>query len=535
MSPSRARSPASLPEFLAAVAERLGAEHVVTDAAALERAMTATYATTARVPAIVRPGSTAEVQACLLAANRLGVPVYPTSRGKNWGFGSRVPASDGAVLLDLGRMNRVVDFDEALAHVTVEPGVSFADLHAFLGARGSRLFASTVGAGPHASVLANALERGDGSGPLGDRWSHVCALEVVLPTGEVIHTGPDRFEGAKSASVARWGPGPALDGLFSQSNLGVVTRMTVWLAPLPRSLTPVRFSVVDPARLPALVDACRALRLEGTLRAMVGIWNDYRVLSTVQQYPWEATGGATPLRREQLARLRTPSAARWFGSTAVYAATASEGRAALARVANVLRPLVDHISAETRTGAPTSGHELFATSDPAIAFLQGIPHKESLHSLYWRKRMPIPPDVDPDRDRCGAIWTAVPLPFEGRATAEVASLLEDLLLDHGFEPMIAMVAQTDRMATIVPLILYDRDVAGADAQATACRDAVIAALARAGYPLGRLGVGSMDALPAPTDAHGALMARLKRALDPNDILAPGRYDFRGTWPTEREG
>jgi 4-cresol dehydrogenase (hydroxylating) len=530
--PRPAPSSTSTTGFLAAVAGAIGAEHVVTDEGALARVATATYATDARVPAIVRPGSTADVQACLRAANRFGVPVYPTSRGRSWGFGSRVPTSDGCVLLDLGRMNRILDLDEALAHVTVEPGVSFGDLHAFLAARGSRLFASTVGAGPDASVLGNALERGDGSGPLGDRWSHVCALEVVLPTGDLVHTGPDRFERARTSKVARSGPGPALDGLFSQSNLGVVTRMTVWLAPLPRSLSPVRFSVVDPARLPALVDACRALRLEGTLRAMVGLWNDYRVLSTTRQYPWDATAGATPLRRDRLARLCAPDAPRWFGSTAVYAATAAQGRAALARVASVLRPLVDHLHADTRTGTPTSGDELFPGSDPAIAFLQGIPHQESLRSLYWRKRTPIPADIDPDRDRCGALWTAVPLPFEGRATLEIATLLEGLLLEHGFEPMIAMVAHTDRMATMVPLILYDRDVPGEDAKAAACRDAVIAALARAGYPLGRLGVGSMDALPAPTDAHGSLMARLKRALDPNDILAPGRYDFRTTWPRE---
>lgn len=52
----------------------------------------------------------------------LRVPVYPTSRGRSWGFGSRVPAADGCVLLDLGRMNRIVGFDERLAYVTVEPG-----------------------------------------------------------------------------------------------------------------------------------------------------------------------------------------------------------------------------------------------------------------------------------------------------------------------------------------------------------------------------------------------------------------------------
>jgi hypothetical protein len=49
----------------------------------------------------------------------IGYRGYPISRGKNWGYGSRVPARDGCVLLDLGRMNRIVGFSEKLAYVTV--------------------------------------------------------------------------------------------------------------------------------------------------------------------------------------------------------------------------------------------------------------------------------------------------------------------------------------------------------------------------------------------------------------------------------
>src|ERR1700744_1263135 len=105
-------------EALEAFRAAVGPEHVLTDPAALASAMTATFATSAGVPAIVRPASREEVQACFRVANRFRVPLYPTSRGKNWGFGSRVPAADGCVVLDLGRMNRVVDFDETLAYVT---------------------------------------------------------------------------------------------------------------------------------------------------------------------------------------------------------------------------------------------------------------------------------------------------------------------------------------------------------------------------------------------------------------------------------
>ena len=72
----------------------VGAEHVLTDPATLSAAETATFATTHRVPAVVRPGSREEVRACVRVANEHRVPVYPVSTGKNWGYGSRVPAQE---------------------------------------------------------------------------------------------------------------------------------------------------------------------------------------------------------------------------------------------------------------------------------------------------------------------------------------------------------------------------------------------------------------------------------------------------------
>ncbi len=113
-------------------------------------------------------------------------------------------------------------------------------------------------------------------------------------------------------------------------------------------------------------------------------------------------------------------------------------------------------------------------------------------------------------------------------------LCEEITLAHDLEPLLAMVGQTERVVYLIPLLVYDRDVPGADEQAMRCHDTILAKLVEAGYPPYRLGVQSMDASPAPHDDHGALMERLKRALDPNDILAPGRYDFRGTWPSRSQ-
>lgn len=520
-----------LDEALEAWRAAVGGDHVITDPASLAAAETATFATSQKVPAIVRPASREEVQACVRVANRSGVAIYPVSGGRNWGYGSRVPARSGSVILDLGRMNRVVDYDEALAYVTVEPGVTFAQLYDFLRAQGSRLFASTTGASPRASVIGNALERGDGAGPYGDRANHVCALEVVLPTGDCIHTGLDRFEGARAAPLFKWGVGPALDGLFTQSNLGIVTRMTLWLAPLPRSLSIVRFSVTDESRLRTMVDACRVLRLDGTLRSVVGLWNDYRVLSTRGQYPWHLTGGTTPLSRDVMKSIEHEwGGGRWFGSTAIYAPSVAQGRAARAHVERVLRPHVDHFTVDERTGSPKSGQELFDEADPALLFLQGIPHEMSLRSVYWRKRIPIPSCPDPDRDRCGVLWASPALPFAGVDATAAVKIAEEVIFAHGLEPLLAMVGQTERTLYLIPLLIYDRDVPGADEQASSCHDALLARLSEAGYPPYRLGIQSMGAAPRPYDDSGAALARLKRALDPNDVLAPGRYDFRETWP-----
>src|SRR4051794_25613565 len=104
--------------------EAVGAGNVITDPGSLRAAEAGTFKTGHAVPAIVRPGSREEVQECLRIANRCAVSVYPVSSGKNWGYGSRMPSADNCVLLDLGRMNRIVDFSEDLGYVTVEPGVT---------------------------------------------------------------------------------------------------------------------------------------------------------------------------------------------------------------------------------------------------------------------------------------------------------------------------------------------------------------------------------------------------------------------------
>ncbi len=521
---------------LAEWAATVGSDNVVTAPAALHDTETCTFQTHSQVPAIVRPANTSEVRECLRVANRFRIPVYPISAGKNWGYGSSVPVTGGSVVLDLGRMNRILDFDEKLAYVTVEPGVTQGQLYAFLQERGARLWMDATGASPESSLVGNAVERGFGHTPYGDHFGHTCGLEVVLPTGETIETGFSRFAGSKAAPAYRWGVGPALDGLFSQSNLGVVTRMTIWLMPAPEYFQAYYFRCESATGLSPLIDALRPLRLDGTIRSASHIANDYKVISALQQYPWEESNQQTPLQGPLMAKLRDHlKIGIWNGSGALYGTKAQVKEArrlvrrALAGKASRLQFLDDRTlrlaSIFAKPYQLLTGWNLartLALLKPVYGLMRGIPTDHPLASTYWRKRTAPPAQMNPDRDGCGLYWCSPVAPADGDHAARLTALAGELILGHGFEPAISLTLVTDRALACIISLAYDRAVPGEDERAATCYHALLRTLAENGYHSYRLSIASMYAMHG-SDSYTALLERMKQLFDPNDVLAPGRY------------
>lgn len=520
--------------------EVLGPEHVITEPEALRRAETATFATRARIPVLLRPADAEQTAACLRIASAHGQPLHPVSRGRNWGYGSRAPVGDGCALLDLGRMNRIVDFSEEMAYITVEPGVTQGDVAVFLRQRGSRLMLSVTGAPADASLIGNALERGLGKGVLGERFAHVCGLETLLADGRRLRTGFSRFPGAHVAPLSRWGLGPSLDGLFSQSSLGVVTRMTLWLTPYPAHLQTFFYQAADNAALGPLVDALRDLRLSGVLRGSFVLFNDLRVLSLKQSFPWAEADAGKPLDEGIRRRLaRGAGGGRWFGEGALLSPSAGVGRAERKLVRRALQGKADKLlfvdAARARwlkRLAPLLrrflGVDLGAMMDMAYDKnpQRGIPIPQATLLAYWKKHDwpgERATDLDPDRDRCGLMWYAPVLPFSGRHVTRALALIEEILAAHGFDANLGLNFSSERTVEATVAILFDREGAGEDQRAQACHDDLLARLLAAGYPPYRLGLQSMNALPAGTDDTAAVLAQLKAALDPAGILAPGRY------------
>ena len=87
----------------------------------------------------------------------------------------------------------------------------------------------------------------------------------------------------------------------------------------------------------------------------------------------------------------------------------------------------------------------------------------------------------------------------------------------------AITLLTERALSCVITISFDRTVPGEDDRALECHDQLLAELTAAGYYPYRLSTHAMDKLPPPEPAYAALLKTIKDALDPNGILAPGRY------------
>jgi hypothetical protein len=179
--------------------------------------------------AVILPASTEEVVAIAKICNRHHIVFKAMSTG--WGM-HNLPGVEGAVSLDLRRMNRILEIDEKNMLAVVEPNVICAQLQVEAMRKG--LNCHIIGAGSNTSVLASATSVA-GYGPdgltMGFSGRNLLGVEWVLPTGDVLKLGSP---GAGSGWFCGDGPGPSLRGIMrgwegAWGGLGVFTKCAVKL------------------------------------------------------------------------------------------------------------------------------------------------------------------------------------------------------------------------------------------------------------------------------------------------------------------
>ena len=508
----------------------VGPELVSDQDGLLKQVSTATFPTDQQVLAVIYPESTQHIAEVVKAANEHDVALYPVSGGKNWGLGSKVPARGPNVLLDLQRMDKVVELNEEMAYVTLEPGVTFQQLYDHLEAHAPWLMMDGIGSTPYASIVGNTVERGHGLGLLSDRFNHVAGMEVVLPTGEIIHTGFERYNNSALGPLAKWGLGPYVDGLFTQSNLGIVTRLTMYLKPKPAFFQSIVFNIPDDDHLPPVIDALRRLKFQG-LQVSLRIFNDMRMIALSSGYPWDKTS-ATPLPGEVKAEIKKEKNVhgKWVGVGGFFSFSKEHALAERNFLIQALEPLVSELviydedtvkEAENFADEGTRARmDLFFNK----SVIRGLTSDTPVNMCYWRKPEGIPADKDIHRDNCGVLWYCPAVPNRGVDVAKAVEIVEAASAKYGFEPNLGFLFISDRTLDITGALCYDREVEGDDERAMQCHDEMMEQFNAHGYSPYRLGIQSMGLMQGTESSSVDLLRQLKATLDPKGVLAPGRYE-----------
>jgi 4-cresol dehydrogenase (hydroxylating) len=441
--------------------------------------------------AAVAPSTLEQVQAVVKVANQYSIPLYAISTGRNLAYGGSAPAYSGSVVLDLKRMNRVLEVNERNAYALVEPGVNYLDLYEHITNAGLDVWIDPPDPG-WGSVIGNALDGGGGwtASPFRDHFGAHCGMEVVLANGEVVRTGMGALPNSKSWQHNRWGYGPWVDGLFRQGNMGVVTKMGFHLMPRPEAMQSATVAISRVEDVVALIDTMNLVENQhvvngstqlfgngGNWQVQLPIYGPEKVVRAQMEYCKDKFAKIQSARFTEGELVRTPLDA-----------------ATLARIRKVNF---------------------------------GIPDLSTFAMLGRNQQNPAPPG--------GHIGFSPIIPRTGESVLEYAQFYRDNLAtvsEGGALRFQGPVYMTNWDRTMVAMIMFP---IGKDkvmnAKMRAAFEKWVHLAAERGWAEYRAPAAFQDMIAKTYSYNNNSLTRMresiKDALDPNGILSPGRY---GVWP-----
>ena len=468
--------------------------------------------------AVVQPASVEEVQAVVRIANQHGVPLWVGSQGRNNGYGGSGSVVSGSIVVNLRRMNQVLEVNEDLGYVVVEPGVSYFDLYDHIKRVGAKLFIDVPDLG-WGSVIGNTADHGWGYTEYGDHAQALCGMEVVLPDGEVMRTGMGGLEKPSAWHVYKRGYGPSTESLFLQSNFGIITRMGVWCMPEPEVYMNGMIRVEADEDLPGLIDAIRPLMLDGTIANFPSCFNAAAVLTMLgsRESFWSGEG---PIPHDVVQKVREATGlGAWMMRFALYGRDAQVDES-YAHITSSLSGLPGiSVTAEKHDGHDFDPSEL----DQAGRVQAGVPDLEMLQSVKFAG------------ENGGHVGFSSVIPLSGRDVTRIRDLVRAGAEGAGIDYTSTFLIQP-RCAVHVFLAVYNRDDEVATNNAYDLVRTMIPRATAAGYGEYRAHVSMMDMVAdqyaAGDHAQHRFFQAIKDAVDPNGILMPGRA---GIWPARLRG
>lgn len=414
-------------------------------------------------------------------------PLHALSTGRNWGLGSKEPATDGVVRVDMAGLDRMRQIDTEHGWAVVEPGVTQLQLADAL--TGTDRMLNVTASSGYTSIVGNMLDRGVGL--YGPRIEDLLGLEVVLPDGNLLKVGWWPREDGTSPAINVHGLGPSLLGLFSQSNLAIVTTAVVRLHPRPAARRTLSLTIAEGSFARA-VDALRGIALNGLNRGVIKIYDGVAN---------ESYGG---------------------GSGAATALLNVEGTPAS----------VEAISGIVKDDLMRSG-AFDSYADSTDETLHGDTVFDVVHAAFGgdpsqnEKMLRSAVGVDADAvDAVGGGWLFfLPyVPFDGPAIQQARELLQQVYKETGVVCGSTVNALNGDVIDLVVTIRFRR-AEQQTARAHRALDRLYELFTAHGFLPYRLDVDHAAQIDAITANSGTrdLQRQLKSVLDSQRVIAPGRY------------
>lgn len=450
----------------------------------------------------VAPANVEQVQALLKIANRYGQPLWPVSTGKNMGYGQTCTAAPGQMVLDLKRMNRIISVDPELCTALVEPGVTYQQLKDYLVENNLQLWIDVPTVGPIASPMGNTLDRGVGYTPYGEHFMVQCGMEVVMANGEILRTGMGSTKNPSAWQAFKWGYGPYLDGIFTQSNFGVVVKMGLWLMPAPPVYKP--FVVRHPKMedVAKIVDAMRPMRISNIIPNVVLMMGAGYQIPMFQRRDeiWDKPEPVPDEVFEEAAR--KVGLGMWNTYFALYGT-----QAMIAESEKIVRAAFEAIGGEVLTEDQMQGNPYFHHH---ATLMQGGLSLEEIGIVRWRGA------------GGGLAWFAPVAPAKGSETQGQIALAKEILGKHGFDYTPAFAIGSRELHHIIAL-LYDKSDPNEEQRAADCYSELVTGFGEHGWASYRTGVQAMDLVAQQYgEVNRKVNAAIKQALDPNHVIARGK-------------
>lgn len=484
-----------------------------------------------KLQAVIKVTNPHQIVAIVRLANLYKIALYPVSTGKNWGLGSRTPVTDHCVLLDMHAMNKVLEINTEFGYACVEPGVTQAQLAQALININAPFFIDVTGSGRDTSIIGNTLERGTAYNSL--RVETLITMDVVLGNGDTITTG---FDSAfKVANLYPYGIGPDMLGLFLQSNFGICISACVKLQPKQESHTAFIASVNTRNELTQLVEYLRELFDAKTLSCVVHIGNERRrdisltpiifnqlkndnalqprevvekVVREESQGTWSAVGSIMGTKEQ--VRLTQKILKRTLGKTAKVSFMDEKKYLLLSSIAKWL-------SLHRKTW-------FLQAIKPLIGLTRGIPTDEMLRSIYWPTRDNEEKWLTPDNSDNGIYFCAPILPMNATAINTALKIIEQHAKEFAVQPAVTMNTLRGCVLECVISIDFIKSVDASRDSAHRFISTILDNFIAAGFPPYRIDIGNMDKIFTTNQSLYPITRQLKSIFDPNNVIAPGRYN-----------